>query len=156
MYAATDTGPCAAYCAPSSKLQHAGRSRHQRVHRDVQTIDRSPPPPASPHTPCSPVQEWQRLSMVNAPSRGNSLGTWKMATLVPSDPAEQLEFTLSNGAAGSALKEDRPGAGPHYTCPFPGSFKLLKGMLRPFPRGAESRIMLVGAAHTVELRMERM
>lgn len=89
------------------------------------------------------TKEWQRLSMVNAPSRGNSLGTWKMATLVPSDPAEQLEFTLSNGAAGSALKEDRPGAGPHYTCPFPGSFKLLKGMLRPFPRGAESRIMLV-------------
>ncbi|GLC57318.1 hypothetical protein PLESTB_001211200 [Pleodorina starrii] len=89
------------------------------------------------------TKEWQRLSLVNAPSRGNSLGVWKMATLVPTDPAESLEFTLNNGAAGDKLKEDRPGSAPLYVCPFPGSFKLAKGMLRPFPRGAESRIMLV-------------
>ncbi|GFR50917.1 hypothetical protein Agub_g13235 [Astrephomene gubernaculifera] len=88
-------------------------------------------------------KDWQRLSMVNAPSRGNSLGVWKMATIVPSHPAEVLEFTLNNGAAGEKLKEDRPGTAPLYSCPFPGSFKLAKGMLRPFPRGAESRIMLV-------------
>jgi hypothetical protein len=35
-----------------------------------------------------PAQDWQRLSMVNAPSRGNSLGVWKMATIVPTDPQE--------------------------------------------------------------------
>ncbi|EFJ40325.1 hypothetical protein VOLCADRAFT_119992 [Volvox carteri f. nagariensis] len=87
--------------------------------------------------------EWQRLSLVNAPSRGNSLGVWKMATIVPTDPSESLEFTLNNGAGGDKLKEDRPGSAPLYVCPFPGSFKLAKGMLRPFPRGAESRIMLV-------------
>ncbi|KAG2447799.1 hypothetical protein HYH02_007256 [Chlamydomonas schloesseri] len=90
--------------------------------------------------------EWQSLTMVNAPSRGNSLGVWKMATIVPTDPAEVLEFTLNNGAAGAdaaRFKEDRPGAAPVYCCPFPGSFKLAKGMLRPFPRGAEARIMLV-------------
>ncbi|KAG2492426.1 hypothetical protein HYH03_009369 [Edaphochlamys debaryana] len=88
-------------------------------------------------------RDWQRLSMVNAPSRGNSLGVWKMATIVPTDPEETLEFVMTNGGAGAALKEDRPGVGPHYTAPFPGSFKLVKGMLRPFLRGAESRIMLV-------------
>ena len=59
-----------------------------------------------------------------------------------------LEFTLNNGVpAGDVarFKEDRPGSGPVYSCPFPGSFKLAKGMLRPFPRGAEARIMLVRA-----------
>lgn len=85
------------------------------------------------------------MSIVNAPSRGNSLGVWKMATIVPSDPKEVLEFTLNNGAPGDKLKEDRPGSSPLYVAPFPGSFKLAKGMLRPFPRGAEARIMLVSA-----------
>lgn len=84
------------------------------------------------------------MSMVTAPSRGNSLGVWKMAVIVPSVPDEVLEFYLSNGQTGAQLKEDRPpGVSPLYAAPFPASFKLVKGMLRPFPRGAESRIMLV-------------
>jgi hypothetical protein len=58
---------------------------------------------------------------------------------------QTLEFTLNNGLAGDKFKEDRPGNSPLYTCPFPGSFKLVKGGLRPFLRGAESRIMLVRA-----------
>ncbi len=151
VHAAKDTGPCAAHRARGSNVQQASR-RHQRISRG-RSCNR---PRTHPRTPYFPLQEWQRLPMVNAPSRGNSLGTWKMATLVPSDPAEQLEFTTTNGATGSALKEDRPGAAPHYTCPFPGSFKLLKGMLRPFPRGAESRIMLVGGVpHTAERGVKR-
>lgn len=82
--------------------------------------------------------------MVNAPSRGNALGVWKMATLVPTAPDEALEFYLNNGPASDKLKEDRPGGStPHYVMPFPGSFKLMSGIVRPFPRGSEARIMLV-------------
>ncbi|MEW5320338.1 MAG: hypothetical protein WDW38_011418 [Sanguina aurantia] len=91
------------------------------------------------------TQAWQELVMPNAPSRGNALGSWKMAAVIPTAAGEDeaLEFYLSNGLRHREAKEDRPAAGQLYRCPFPGSFKLVKGALRPFPRGAESRILLV-------------
>ena len=37
------------------------------------------------------------MAMVTPGSRGTSLGTWRMATIVPTDAEEQLEFFLTNG-----------------------------------------------------------
>eukprot|EP00798_Chlamydomonas_sp_ICE-L_P011612 gene11612-34319_t len=68
--------------------------------------------------------------MVNPSSRGNQLGTWKMATIVPATDDEYLEFYLSNGSNGNDLKEDRPGGGvPSYQAPRAGSFKLVRGQV---------------------------
>ena len=45
---------------------------------------------------------------------------------------------------GDKTKADKPGNAPLYHIPRAGSFKLSCGQVKPFPRGAESRIMLVG------------
>ncbi len=67
-------------------------------------------------------------------------------------PAQALEFYLSNGASSSGqYKEDRApastvtGASGLYCLPRAGSFKLIRGQVKPFTRGAEARFMLVGA-----------
>jgi hypothetical protein len=44
---------------------------------------------------------------------------------------------------GALLKEDKPGNAPLYHIPLAGSFKVARGQVKPFPRGAESRMMLV-------------
>lgn len=87
--------------------------------------------------------EFSKVAMVTPNSRGSSVGTWRMATIVPSGPHEQLEFYLSNGEQGDKLKEDKPGYAPLYHLPSPSSFKLCFGQLRPFSRGSDPRIMVV-------------
>jgi len=88
-------------------------------------------------------KEFFKQSMVSASSRGNVLGTWKMATVVPATEGEEIEFYLSNGLQGDKVKEDKPGYGALYRAPGNGSYKLMRGLIKPFPRGAEGRIMLV-------------
>ena len=41
------------------------------------------------------------------------------------------------------MKEDKPGNAPLYILHTPSSFKLSFGQLKPFPRGADARIMVV-------------
>ncbi|KAL6753958.1 sucrose-6F-phosphate phosphohydrolase-domain-containing protein [Haematococcus lacustris] len=112
-------------------------------------------------TPTGDTQPWQQLRMVSASSRGNALGRWFMGVVVPEGEGEMLDFFLTNGKTGSELKEDRPTAskasmgsvrpgssgrgdgGLVYTLPVAASFKLSWGAIRPFPRGAEPRYMLV-------------
>jgi len=117
-------------------------------------------------TPGSPPSgPFTRMRMVSASSRGNELGRWFTGVVVPSgEEGETLEFYLTNGKSGADLKEDRPSrsasgagasgqpgggagdkhaGGPVYTLPRAGSFKLSWGSIRPFPRGAEPRFMLV-------------
>ena len=55
----------------------------------------------------------------------------------------QLEFFLTNGEVGDKLQEDKPSSGELYTLPTPSSYKLSFGGIRPFPRGADERVMLV-------------
>lgn len=97
------------------------------------------------------TNDFLRLRMVSASSRGNELGHWFTGVVVPLGEGERLEFYLTNGKTGAELKEDKPGGGrnqgkgadtPTYTLPRAGSYKLSWGSIRPFPRGAEPRYML--------------
>lgn len=85
------------------------------------------------------TKEWQRATMLNAPSKGSVFGNWKFIDIIATSPDDKLEFVTSNDDG----KEDRPYSGATYQLPIPGAFKLVRGGLRPFVRGLQPRVMLV-------------
>jgi len=88
--------------------------------------------------------DFYTLPMSTPSSRKVQMGMWKLGTVVPVDDGEVIEFYLSNGRPeNDGLKEDRGSGGSLYKLPSPASFKLSSGRLRPFPRGAEERVMVV-------------
>ncbi|KAG1676847.1 hypothetical protein FOA52_010356 [Chlamydomonas sp. UWO 241] len=90
-----------------------------------------------------PPTEFHELRMTVPSNRVCELGTWKLATIVPSVEGEVVQFYLSNGLTGSKGAEDKPSGGGLYRMPTPSPFKLTFGRLRPFPRGGDERIMVV-------------